>query len=385
MLGGVVRLIQFAHERGNRGDPRLRAASLAALRGSNEKSPTIEAIFVSSAGDDDPAVRREAVPGLAALQSSQAESKLLDVCTTDSDAEVRQDAGKALRQFPGETAIGALIAALDSTENDIRVRAAEALECVQDDAAIPALVKLLEATQPLPQIAAAKALHALGFGQSETLIDVLCPLVRTAPDLEVRQVAARVLREIPSGEDALYRLIQEALTAGRYGDAETLIGMHAPFLPDDVNLYWWRAVARRALKRREEALADLDEAIHLTTCGAVVHRTRAEVLAELNRLPEAVAAAEMAVQTDVDDPDNHFVLGWIALASGRVAEAVTAYDRGIALCTELEPDRALREFDGALEGLEELIRDRPECAPQAEETKHRLHKARLQVVSATND
>ena len=239
---------------------------------------------------------------------------------------------------------------------------------------------------------------------------VLLSLASAAPDPEARQEAAKALREMPGGTDKLYQPIQDALRGGRYDEVVQLIGSDTPFLRDDVNLYWWRGAARHSLKQYRDALADLDQAIALTDCDALVHRIRADVLANLNRLPEALAAAEKAAEIEPGEADNHFLVGWWAyrtneleksvaadrraleldpklpmaefnlglalLASGQSAEATDAYNRGIVLCAELDQQTALANLDGAWRDLDATVLERPQFAARAEEAKSRLEEAR---------
>jgi HEAT repeat protein len=410
VLKGASSLVQFAQEAGMRGDEHSRFATVCALCNCGQQDSDIEEILLTAANDPEPRIRREAVRGLARTKSPRAEERLLAICLADVDQGVREEASEALRHFPGEAGIPKLLTRLENAEDEIRIHAAEALARIQDDRAIPALLKLLESNHALTRIAAAKALDALGFNQVETLIQVLFLLARTAPDIKVRQEAAKALREIPGGEDRLYHPIREALIGGRFEEVTQLIGSDKPFLPDDSNLYWWRGLARYSLKRYQDALLDLDQAIFLADCDAKVHRTRSEVLADLNRLPEALGAAEKAAGIAPEEADNHFLVGWWAyraneleksitasrralelnpkqpmaefnlglalLASGQSPEDIDAYSRGMVLCADLDQETALATLDGASGDLDALILERPQLTARAEESKSRLKRAR---------
>ena len=418
VLNEVSSLIHFAHQTGMQGDEYCRLATVSALRNCGRQDSEIEEILFTAAIDPEPHVRQEAVKGLASMKSPKAQEKLVGICLSDIEPAARDEAGKALRHFPGDAGIQTLVTALGHADDETRIRAVEALARIQDEKAIPALVKVLESTHPLTRIAAAKALDVLGFDQLDTLVQVLGSLARIAPDLKVRQEAAAALREFPDGEDKLYQPVRDALTHDQSEEVIQLIGSDTPFLPDDANLYWWRGRARYSLKRFQEALADFDRAIALTDCDAIVHLTRASVLADLNRFAEALAGAEKAAEIEPEDAENHFLAGWWAyranaleksvaasrrslelnpkatmaafnlglalLASGQGLEAMDAYDRGIALCAESNKENALVTFDGALGDLEELIAERPEAVGRAEEAKTRLQHAREASVHRTS-
>jgi tetratricopeptide (TPR) repeat protein len=197
--------------------------------------------------------------------------------------------------------------------------------------------------------------------------------------------------------------------SGHYDEVIQLIGSDMPFSPEDVNLFWWRGVARHHLKQCQDALMDLERAVALADCDAVVHTTRADVLANLKRFPEALAAAEKAAEIEPDGSEHHFLVGWYAycageltkstaasrrslelnpkqpiaefnlglalLASGQSTDAMEAYHRGIHLCAELDQENALAVFNGAFRDLDALISNRPEIAVLGAEAKARLKEA----------
>jgi len=442
VLNGGPSLVQFAHKTGMHGDEHCRFATLSALytcghegsaveeaflMGANDRIPTVRRAAVKGLArikspkakekllnicidDADKGVREEAVKGLARMKSPKAEEKLLHICMEDPDQGVREEAAEALRQFPGDAGVPKLVAALEKSEDETRIHAIEALTRIRDDAAIPALVKSLESDHTLTCIAAAKALNELGFEQVETLFQLLCRIARVEPDIMVRKKGAKALSEIPGGTDEFYKPIREGITGGRYDEVIRLIGSDTPFLPNDENLYWWRGFARRSLGRSQDALADLDQAVALTDCKAHVHRIRAEVLLDLSRFPEALAAAEKAAEIEPKEAENYFLVGWCAylaneleksisasrsalelnpklatgefnlglalLASGRSPEDMDAYNRGSLLCAELDRETALESLDSASQDLDHLILERPQLTARAEGAKTRLRQAR---------
>jgi HEAT repeat protein len=423
-LDGTTSLISAARTALDQDDESRRFIAAYSLHMCRDKGPETEALLIRASSDlePEPRVRREAILGLAKTQSLKAEKCLLRACLEDPDGEVRKEAGKGLHWFPGDAGVPNLIAALGNRQEEIPIRAAEALGRVQDESAIPALVTTLEDHPDRTRIAAAEALEALGHDQPEVLLEVLCPIVRSALDLRSREEAARVLEKIPGGMDRLYQPIKDALIASHYEEVIKLVGSETPFLPNDANLYWWRAVAKLSLKRYGDALSDLDRTIvrcreaatrfHIEPpdCSDLVHRTRAEVLADLNRLPEALAAAEKAAEIEPEEADNHFLVGWLAyrtnelgksvaagrstleldpkrpmaefnlglalLASGQSPEDIDAYNRGIFLCAELDQETAMVNLDGASGDLDALILERPQLTAGAEEARTQLKRAR---------
>jgi tetratricopeptide (TPR) repeat protein len=112
-----------------------------------------------------------------------------------------------------------------------------------------------------------------------------------------------------------------------------------------------RAQALKGLARLPEALACFDAVIDQHSHSADLHLARGAILEELRRPKEARDCYRCAAELDPSAPEPQFHLGRLAEASGAASEALTHFDRAVALapdCFEAWLRRGAllaREFD----------------------------------------
>ena len=130
------------------------------------------------------------------------------------------------------------------------------------------------------------------------------------------------------------------LADGRAGDGEALRQALAdaeraialdPNLADGysargvIRLYQWEWVS---------AAADLLEAVTVDPHDSVARRRYSRLLADLGRLPEAIAGEQQATELDPLDGDAWYYLGTYLVSVGRLAEAKLAYRRVLEINAE---------------------------------------------------
>jgi tetratricopeptide (TPR) repeat protein len=158
----------------------------------------------------------------------------------------------------------------------------------------------------------------------------------------VRTLAAEKLRH-SSGEDALYQPIQDAMTEGRDEDVLRLIGSEDqdPFLPNDANLYWWRAVVLERLGRDVPAQRDAEKVASLGYDFVALRLLTARISERKGELAGAVSEAQQAVIIDPDSADAHTALGWYKLKLSQYDTAA----KELSHAQYLEPRQAATHFN----------------------------------------
>jgi chemotaxis protein methyltransferase CheR len=117
------------------------------------------------------------------------------------------------------------------------------------------------------------------------------------------------------------------------------------------------ARANANLGKLDEALGKCAAAIAADKLSAAYRYLSATILQELDRPDEAVKALSSALYLDHDFVLAHFLLGNIARARSRFAEADTHFARALRLLEELPPEAELPEADGLTAGrLSEIVR-----------------------------
>jgi tetratricopeptide (TPR) repeat protein len=91
------------------------------------------------------------------------------------------------------------------------------------------------------------------------------------------------------------------------------------------------AEALLRLERDEEALAELDEAVHLKPSLPENHYRRGVVLDRLGRFGDALAAFSKAIELAPDDVVYHQTLGFTLESMGRRGEAIKCFKRALEL------------------------------------------------------
>ena len=120
------------------------------------------------------------------------------------------------------------------------------------------------------------------------------------------------------------------------GDVERWLDAHLSRLPDDAHAWLALAESKERQGRLEDALDDLELAVHHGPRLVAVRLAHARVLADLGRLDEAEETLREALSADAGQPDVHFKLGNLLSRAGRYEHAVEALRAGMLL----QPDRA---------------------------------------------
>ena len=124
------------------------------------------------------------------------------------------------------------------------------------------------------------------------------------------------------------------------------------------------------LRRYQEALAAYEQAIHLDPNDAVAYMNKGYALHDLERYQEALAAYEQAIHLDSNDAIAYYSKGNVLGALERYQEALAAYGQAI----HLDPDLAiayyskgnvlgaLGRYQEALAAFEQALRLNPDLA-----------------------
>jgi HEAT repeat protein len=227
--------------------------------------------------DSDPGVRRAAAESLIKVgrPTGRAYAALL-LAVGDADATVREVAATALDAMgaPGPAEARTLeLAALDPRVA-VRCRALDTLARHEANTALPALLPALEDPAVEVRLVAAHALARVGQEQRERVFPALAVRLRE-PDADVRRVVIAALRSLGPAEPEDARLLAQGLSSdgldartyaveclSRLGpDAiEAVPALVARFADDDADL---RRIAARAVAGvGHEALPELEKALH---------------------------------------------------------------------------------------------------------------------------
>jgi len=107
-------------------DPTVRSAAIRALAAAGDATyiPNVAAALSS---DTDPICRRDAAAALDLLVGDEAVEPLITAAGKDDDVGVRSASAYALRHYPCQKVLDALLACLDDTQFAVRFRAGQAL------------------------------------------------------------------------------------------------------------------------------------------------------------------------------------------------------------------------------------------------------------------
>ncbi len=98
----------------------------------------------------------------------------------------------------------------------------------------------------------------------------------------------------------------------------------------------WHAYNLAAMKRFDEAIAELELAHSLDPLSTVIHNDMAEICYWAGQYDRTVKLCRKALEMDAEFVPAHFVLGFAYEATGRIEEAIAMYQKA----NELSPDDA---------------------------------------------
>jgi HEAT repeat protein len=375
--------------------------------------------------DNSTSVRETLVTKLGELKSEESLSILVNTTLFDPDKNVQQVAAKNLKWFEGDSAVKSLILSLKSPDKIKRIRGAQALGLIEDEAAVRPLLELLNDKVVSVRIMAATALNQIKYDNVDRLIQILISIATKAVNFGDREKAANALKSLPNGIETLYAPIKEALSIKNYKQLIELVGEKLRYLPEDINLYYWRGIAYYQLNEFRKALADWGQVTKLGEHFAEVHILRAEALkklnqkraardalkealkalkiklelypkraelqsqvasisSELNRHKAALAAARKTAELQSDNAESHLNLGWYAYKASEYDESITASKKALELDKKLQI--AAFNLGLALVASGKIVQSK-KAYKQALEicTKLDLNTARLNIDGAFND
>ena len=152
-----------------------------------------------------------------------------------------------------------------------------------------------------------------------------------------------VIAHNPQARGAHNNLAIYLETEGRDREALAAFQTALERQPDDPSLL--TSIGRLLSKqgRKEEAIAHYREALRLNPQHQIALRNIAVVLIDQGRYAEGLAAAQQVIAHYPDDAQAHHLVGFGLFRLNRKAEALRHYDRALALYTNPERLKAVRE------------------------------------------
>jgi tetratricopeptide (TPR) repeat protein len=146
-----------------------------------------------------------------------------------------------------------------------------------------------------------------------------------------------VLERDPKNLDALYYVAVLALQEGQIAEGIKVLLRALDFGPPQARLHNLLGQAYLRLNQDDDALASFDRAIACEPGFADAYGNRANVLADMGRLPEALAAFDQALALRPDNAEDLCNRASVQADLGRHDEALAGYQRAIALMPDLAP------------------------------------------------
>ena len=155
------------------------------------------------------------------------------------------------------------------------------------------------------------------------------------------RLCTEVLRDIPRHPDAMHLLGVVRLSAGRAGEAASLISGALEGKPRDAVALEHLGLARAAQENYAAAEAAFRQGLATGATHGTLHMRLGMALARQGKLAEAVKSLREAAMRSPDLPDVHLNLGNALAERGETDQAVASYDRAL----RLQPDNPLVHFN----------------------------------------
>jgi tetratricopeptide (TPR) repeat protein len=171
-----------------------------------------------------------------------------------------------------------------------------------------------------------------------------------AADEQFEEAAARcalATRLDPGRASAHLGLGYALLWLRRTDEAVAALGTALQLKPDLAEAHSTLGTALLRQGKLEEALARFEEALRLQPDLADASVHKAHALWQLGDFEQAVACAAAVVDRDPECAEGYNALGLVQMKAGRLAEAVAAFDRAVAI----KPDFAQAHVNRALSWL----------------------------------
>ncbi len=221
---------------------------------------------------------------------------------------------------------------LSDPAESVRNAAAEALTSADSEFLEKNLAQALDSESVEIRVAAGAAIVPLGIETPYArAVEVMHQTIETNRTPEIRQRAGRVLSEIPGELQRYYEPVQAELTAGSWERTLALIEERLAFLPDDANLFWWRAYALKEMGQLDQAAESYERANQLATHVSMIPQALAKIFLELNDYARAVEAARTSVEISPTDTDAQAILARSSYKAGAMNDAVQAAIKAVAL------------------------------------------------------
>jgi len=128
--------------------------------------------------------------------------------------------------------------------------------------------------------------------------------------------------------------LQMGLESHRSGNLRDAIDIYTAVIAKNkqsAEAFNWRGMAYDDMNELDKALADLNEAIRISSKYADAYNNRGEVYRKKNMLREAMADFRKAAELDRNFAEAHYNMGLVSEAEGRTPQAVRAYTEYLKL------------------------------------------------------
>ena len=197
--------------------------------------------------------------------------------------------------------------------------------------------RLINAGDPRKALEKLRELRSEGDPGREAQIALLQGVAHyhAAEPAQALEVLARVVDRLPSDSierrEAVQVLGLAAVVLGRYAEAVPRLEATGRWAPDNLELAYALGQAYIHTQRSDAARTVLANLYKVPPDSAAAHLIAGQMMIRLELEPQAEAELTQALQKDPRLPNANFLRGQIALFRGRLADAIAATERELAI------------------------------------------------------
>ena len=173
-------------------------------------------------------------------------------------------------------------------------------------------------------------------------------LVQTGQHQKIEKAIRELLAEVGERSDqfvwAHAHLAGTLAAQGKLEEALVHFDLAIKARPEDGQMYTMKGIVLRALKRPDEALAALREALTHEPVFTLTQLNLGAALAEAGQVDEAIAQYRLAIEKDPLTIRGHANLARLLVQTDRAAEALSMLDRAIETAHAAGDDEALDQL-----------------------------------------
>ena len=162
--------------------------------------------------------------------------------------------------------------------------------------------------------------------------------MRSKADADVLRTFQQAVDEIPNSPLLLSAWARELNKAKRYGEAIDAVKRALDIVPDELSNRYLLASLLLRTQHYDEALAETTEELKIDPGSAVARFNLAVIYDAMGRLEEAIHAYEYYIKNHADDSEigrAHQNIGSCLARANRMAEAIAAFNRAVEIKHDL--------------------------------------------------